>query len=379
MIVCLPGVYPPQDDTSLLIEALNNQVLVGSTRVLDLCAGTGALSIAAAEAGAGRVLAIDISRRAIANVRINSLLNNVSVEARRGDLAEAAHGEMFDLVVSNPPYVPSEIDDLPTAGLERAWNAGTSGRVLLDRIITSAPDVLAPGGSLLLLQSALCDVGKSEAMLEELGLTVEVVAQKSIPFGPVLRSRRSMLERRGVIDRGQETEDLVVLRAVKPLPAVRKGSDAVMAPIGATERSLRQVDNAPRQARLRSSSEVQNPSGECRDSVNQLRKLLTATGFRIVDTLSTRTDTGIRHVFTLAPKGRVVVLSDSRTEMTEVELQIEHVGSEVAEYLRNHLPESILRKVRILVEQVNGEQLAHSTSEPHAESARESLERTENE
>lgn len=81
MIVSLPGVYRPQDDTSLLIEALKCQRVTGSTRVLDLCAGTGALSIAAAKAGAGRVLAVDISRRSIMNVRLNRLLNKVSVEA----------------------------------------------------------------------------------------------------------------------------------------------------------------------------------------------------------------------------------------------------------------------------------------------------------
>lgn len=213
MIVSLPGVYKPQDDTSLLIEALSSQTVTPSTRVLDLCSGTGALSIAAARAGAGRVLAIDISRRAILNVRLNRIFNKARVEARRGDLTEVVHGEVFDLVVSNPPYVPSEIDDLPTAGVERAWNAGVSGRALLDRIIASAPDMVAPGGSLLLLQSALCDVNKMEVMLEERGMAVEVVARRSIPFGPVLRARRAMLERRGLIDQGQETEELVVLRA----------------------------------------------------------------------------------------------------------------------------------------------------------------------
>lgn len=163
------AVYRPQDDTSLLIEAPKRQRVTGSTRVLDLCAGTGALSIAAAKAGAGRILAVDISRRSIVNVRLNRLRNKASAEARRGDLTEVLNGEKFDLVVSNPPHVPSEIDELPASGLERAWNAGTGGRVLLDRIITSAPDFLAPGGSLLLLQSAMCDIGKTEAMLEERG------------------------------------------------------------------------------------------------------------------------------------------------------------------------------------------------------------------
>jgi SAM-dependent methyltransferase len=86
MIVRLPGAHRPQDDTSLFTEALRCQQVMGSTRVLDLCAGTGALSIAAAKAGVGRVLAVDISRRSIVNVMLNRLPNKARVEARRGDL-----------------------------------------------------------------------------------------------------------------------------------------------------------------------------------------------------------------------------------------------------------------------------------------------------
>ncbi len=59
-------------------------------------------------------------------------------------------------------------------------------------------------------------------------MTAEVVAGRSIPFGPVLRSRRAMLERRGLIEHGQEIEELVVVRASKPLPMVHgKRSDGV--------------------------------------------------------------------------------------------------------------------------------------------------------
>lgn len=95
MIVSLPGVYKPQEDTSLLIDALSSQTVTAASRVLDLCSGTGALSIAAAKAGAGRVLAIDISRRAILNVKLNGVFNKARVEARRGDLTEAVHGVLF--------------------------------------------------------------------------------------------------------------------------------------------------------------------------------------------------------------------------------------------------------------------------------------------
>ena len=119
MILRLPGVYPPQHDTSLLADALLFERLTARSRVLDLCTGTGALAVAASAAGAGHVVAVDISRRACANARLNGILNGTSIDSRRGDLTEAVHGELFDLVISNPPYVPALADDLPTAGIER--------------------------------------------------------------------------------------------------------------------------------------------------------------------------------------------------------------------------------------------------------------------
>ncbi|PBC42432.1 methyltransferase [Rhodococcus sp. ACPA4] len=215
MIVRLPGVYPPQHDTSLLSDALLFEPLTAGSRVLDLCCGTGALSVAARRAGAGHVVAVDISRRAQVNTWLNAVVNRKRVDARRGDLTDAVGSELFDLIISNPPYVPAWDDALPTAGIARAWDAGKDGRSVLDRIAASAPDHVAPGGTLLLLQSALCGVDKTAAILEEFGMLVEVSARASVPFGPVMTGRRMMLESRGLITADQDTEQLVIIRATK--------------------------------------------------------------------------------------------------------------------------------------------------------------------
>lgn len=215
MIVRLPGVYPPQHDTSLLSDALLFEPLTARSRVLDLCCGTGALSVAARRAGAGHVVAVDISRRAQVNTWLNAVVNRKRVDARRGDLTDAVGSELFDLIISNPPYVPALDDALPTAGIARAWDAGKDGRSVLDRIAASAPDYVAPGGTLLLLQSALCGVDKTAAILEEFGMLVEVSARASVPFGPVMTGRRMMLESRGLITADQDTEQLVIIRATK--------------------------------------------------------------------------------------------------------------------------------------------------------------------
>lgn len=215
MLLRIPGVYPPQQDTWLLADALSSEHLGPNTRVLDLCSGTGALSVRAAISGSKDVTAVDISRRALAATWANGLLRGHAIRLVRGDLTAPVSAERFDVVVSNPPYVPAVDDVLPTRGLARAWDAGIDGRLLIDRICTQTPGILAPGGVLLLAQSMLTGVDKTRAMLEEQGLVVTIAAQAEIPFGRVLSARAALFEERGLIRPGHRTEGIVVLRATR--------------------------------------------------------------------------------------------------------------------------------------------------------------------
>ena len=86
--------------------------------VLELGTGSGAIGVAAAQCGARSVTVVDVSRRALVTATINARLNGVRVTPRRGDLFAPVAGRQFDLVVSNPPYLPS--DDIPTRGRRRA-------------------------------------------------------------------------------------------------------------------------------------------------------------------------------------------------------------------------------------------------------------------
>ncbi|MDF3312869.1 class I SAM-dependent methyltransferase [Rhodococcus sp. T2V] len=215
MLLRLPGVYPPQADTGMLAALLASEHLDAESRVLDLCTGTGVLGVRAAALGAGCVTAVDISRRALINTRLNAALGRRSLRIRRGDLTAPVRGERFALVMCNPPYVPAHDDALPVRGAARAWDAGRNGRALLDRVCVEAPEVLDRGGVLLIAQSALSGVTKTRIMLEERGMRVEIAARVEVPFGPVLSSRSSMFEKRGLIASGQRSEELVVVRAVR--------------------------------------------------------------------------------------------------------------------------------------------------------------------
>lgn len=223
-VIRVPGVYPVQRDTWLLADELRRELTDHGCgperpcRVLELGAGAGALSVVAAGVPDTEVTAVDLSRRALLSTRLNALRHGRRVRTRRGDLTAPVAGETFDVVVSNPPYVPAATDELPSHGLARAFDGGRDGRAVLDRVCAEAPRVLAGGGRLLMVHSAFNDPELTVRRLQEQGLTAEVIARHEHPYGPVLTARSALLRERGLAAPGQTTEELVVVRAVRSAP-----------------------------------------------------------------------------------------------------------------------------------------------------------------
>ncbi|MFB7599209.1 HemK2/MTQ2 family protein methyltransferase [Streptomyces sp. NPDC056160] len=212
----LPGVYAPQEDTALLAEALAGEALRPGAAVLDVGTGSGALALAAARRGA-RVTAVDVSRRAVWTTRLNARLNRLPVRALRGNLFAPVHGRTFDLVLANPPYVPAPHAGRVPRGRSRAWDAGRDGRLVLDRLCREAPALLRPGGVLLVVHSTLSDPGRTLDLLRTAGLKAAVVRRRWIGFGPVVRRRRDWLRAHGLLGPAEEREELVVIRAERPV------------------------------------------------------------------------------------------------------------------------------------------------------------------
>lgn len=217
-IGALPGVYGPQADSRLLAEVLRGEDLVGA-RVLDLCTGSGLLAVTAARAGAREVVAVDVSRRAVMTARLNLRRNAARGSVVRGDLLDAIPAGSFDVVVSNPPYVPATSEALPTRGTARAWDAGRDGRAVLDRICREAPGRLASGGRLLVVHSHVCDADRTLDLFRDGGLRATVVARRRNAFGPVMRRRADFLRDAGLVGPQDRHEDLVVVRGQRPTPA----------------------------------------------------------------------------------------------------------------------------------------------------------------
>jgi release factor glutamine methyltransferase len=154
-----PRVLVPRPETELLVEAVLQAVpRDAEIRVLDLCTGSGCVGITLAlERPRARVLATDTSPGAVEVARANAAALGPAdrFEARLGDLLAPVEGEPpFDVVVANPPYVPT--GELPTLSPEvrreppLALDGGADGLDVVRRIAEEAPRRLVPGGLLAL-------------------------------------------------------------------------------------------------------------------------------------------------------------------------------------------------------------------------------------
>ena len=211
-IVVFPGVLRPPSDAALLAGVMARNELTGRT-VLDVCSGTGILGLTAARLGA-RATAVDLSRRAVLNARLNARLNGLALEVLRGDLFEPVGARRFDLIVSNPPYIPAPPGDAPR-GAARAWDAGPEGREFLDRICDRAAEHLLPGGRVLLVHSSLARPEQTASRLAAQGLEAAVAAEHDGSLGPVGRERLDYLRSIGVADESL-AERMVVVEGSLP-------------------------------------------------------------------------------------------------------------------------------------------------------------------
>jgi release factor glutamine methyltransferase len=152
-----PGVLIPRPETEHLVEeAMRLAGGLNAPRILDIGSGSGAIAVALAhELPEAMVTSVDISPDALAIARENAVANEVRVRFVLGDLLGPVAGERFDLIVSNPPYVPEgDRESLAVEVREHepalALFAGADGLVIYRRLIPEARGHLAGGGWLLL-------------------------------------------------------------------------------------------------------------------------------------------------------------------------------------------------------------------------------------
>ena len=170
-ILCREGVLIPREDTETLVEVAK-RCLKKSDRVLDLCCGSGCISVALASDGA-KVCAVDINEKAIELTKENALLWNVDVEVIKMDILSEKMDRMFDMIVSNPPYIrTSEIRRLDKSVKKyeprNALDGGDDGLLFYRAIINGFYDNLADGG-MFVFETGYDQRAEVAALLEEAG------------------------------------------------------------------------------------------------------------------------------------------------------------------------------------------------------------------
>ena len=149
-----PRALIPRNDTEALCEEALRHIHPGSA-ALDLCTGTGALAIAIKKLCPGaNVTASDLSQDALSLARENAAALKADVRFVCGDLFAPFAGERFDVIVSNPPYIPENMREQLQAEVKKepalALFAGRDGLDFYRCIAGEAPAHLRPGGYLCL-------------------------------------------------------------------------------------------------------------------------------------------------------------------------------------------------------------------------------------
>ena len=169
----------PEQDTEVLVEtALEELKRRGSgeapLRILDLCTGSGCILLSLLhELRNACGLGTDLSEEALEAARENAVRLGLQERAafRQGDLWEPVGDERFDLIVSNPPYVPTEV--IPTLEPEvrcgepyAALDGGEDGLVFYRRIMREAAGHLKPSG-IIIVESGFDEAPQIAALMQD--------------------------------------------------------------------------------------------------------------------------------------------------------------------------------------------------------------------
>lgn len=190
-------VLVPRPETEVLVEAALGLLPAGRPRVVDVGTGSGCIACSlASERPDCRVVAVDRCPRALAVARANvdALGLAERVHLLCADLLGPVVSRGVDLVVANPPYLPSSL--LPSLPPEvRSWeprlalDGGPDGLAVLRRLVSEAGRVLKPGGGLA-VETAGGDQARVVAgLLENRGFVQVVVVRDLTGTGRIVTGR----------------------------------------------------------------------------------------------------------------------------------------------------------------------------------------------
>lgn len=169
----------PEQDTEVLVETALEELKrrgpgEAPLRILDLCTGSGCILLSLLhELRNADGLGTDLSEEALEAARENAVRLGLQERGtfRQGDLWEPVGDERFDLIVSNPPYVPTDV--IPTLEPEvrcgepyAALDGGEDGLVFYRRIMEEAAGHLKPSG-IIIVESGFDEAAQIAALMQD--------------------------------------------------------------------------------------------------------------------------------------------------------------------------------------------------------------------
>ncbi|HEY3362614.1 MAG TPA: HemK2/MTQ2 family protein methyltransferase [Methanosarcina sp.] len=184
-------VYEPAEDSFLLADAALKEAKPGMC-ILEIGTGSGFVSaVLLANLKDIRLVATEINPHAAHCAKKNG------VDVIRTDLFRGIKPKnsetLFDLILFNPPYLPTSEEEKVPGWLNYAFDGGTSGRETLDRFLDEVRDYLKPGGEILVLISSITGLDAVKEKMEKLGFAVEVVERKKVSFEELMVVRGKFL------------------------------------------------------------------------------------------------------------------------------------------------------------------------------------------
>ncbi|MFC1495904.1 peptide chain release factor N(5)-glutamine methyltransferase [Candidatus Margulisiibacteriota bacterium] len=156
------NVLIPRPETEQLVEKAieeikNLKLKIKNLELLDLGTGSGCIAVSLAKYFSHvKITAVDSSPDALAVARKNAKIHNVydRIEFIEGNLLEPLAGRKFDLIISNPPYIPSKDIETLDSGVKeweprKALDGGVDGLDYIRKLIQEGPEYLNPGGMLI--------------------------------------------------------------------------------------------------------------------------------------------------------------------------------------------------------------------------------------
>jgi release factor glutamine methyltransferase len=179
-------VYQPAEDSYLLAETAIEQIKSGAIEVapdgrgLDVGTGSGYVADRIETETGLRMVGVDINPDACRQAY------DVGVPVVRGDMFEPFREDVFDVILCNPPYLPTPPEQEWDDWMERALSGGEDGRAVVDPFLDGVGRVLRDSGHAFLLISTLTGPEAVREFALDRGLQSEIVADEAHPFEKLL-------------------------------------------------------------------------------------------------------------------------------------------------------------------------------------------------